>query len=117
MTQTDFVFDRQESARRKERGMTVAADHASTLLDKAREIATEIARNKGEVTTDDVSMELGRRGWPDCLGPARCETRRLDLPRLHQRLLGNFGRNFARSPGSLPACRRRSVSLHPLLER
>ncbi len=70
MTQTDFVFDRQESARRKERGMAVAADHASTLLAKAREIAVEIARKKGEVTSDDVSIELGRRGWPDCLGPA-----------------------------------------------
>lgn len=70
MTQTDFVFDRTESNRRKARGMAVAADHAPYLLGKAREIAKEIALKQGVVTSDDVSLELARRGWPDCLGPA-----------------------------------------------
>lgn len=70
MTQTDFVFDRTESNRRKARGMAVAADHAPYLLEKARGIAREIAAKQGTVNADEVSMELARLGWPDCLGPA-----------------------------------------------
>jgi len=70
MMQTDLVFDRAESNRRKADGMAVAADHAPHLLGKAREIAVEIALSRGVVTADDVGLELARRGWPNCLGPA-----------------------------------------------
>lgn len=70
MTQIDFLFNHTESRRRKRDGMTRAAHHEHYLLNKAREIAREIAARKGETNSDEVSIELARRGYPDCIGPA-----------------------------------------------
>jgi hypothetical protein len=82
MTQIDFLFNDTESRRRKREGMTRAVDtlqrvsivvlshHKHYLLNKAREIAREIAARKGETNSDEVSIELARRGYPDCIGPA-----------------------------------------------
>ncbi len=43
--------------------MLFAANNNATLLEEAREIARTIARRVGEVTADDVQMELQRRGY------------------------------------------------------
>ena len=64
---------------------------------------------------------LGRAKWlqpyPDRPGPGRRQTRRRGLPRLHQRLPGNPGRDQHGGARGLFARRRRGVSLHPLPER
>ena len=53
MTQPS-LFDPIEGMRRKAEGVTVAAEHAETLLDRARRIATDLAKTYGEITADDV---------------------------------------------------------------
>ncbi len=56
-------FNAAESQRHAEQGMLFAANNNATLLEEAREIARTIARRVGEVTADDVQMELQRRGY------------------------------------------------------
>jgi len=56
-------FDAAESQRHAEQGMLFAAENNAALLTLAREIARSIARRKGEVTADDVQMELHNRGY------------------------------------------------------
>lgn len=55
-------FNAAESQRHAEQGMLFAAENNAALLTEAREIARDIARRKGEVTADDVQLELHRRG-------------------------------------------------------
>lgn len=70
MTQIGFVFDGAESRRRKIEGIDKASRNQHYLLNKAREIAKELAASKGETNTDEVGIELANRGYPDCIGPA-----------------------------------------------
>ena len=58
--QTTFDFERAEQA--KERGMSQAATNKASLLEYARGLARAIAREKGEITADDVQRELESRG-------------------------------------------------------
>lgn len=70
MNQIALIFDAEDSRDRKRVGMARAATNRNVLLDKAREIARELARRDGETHSDAVSQELMQRGYPDCLGPA-----------------------------------------------
>jgi len=70
MAQIDFFFNDTESRRRKREGIDKASRNQHYLLNKAREIAKEIALAKGQTNSDEVSQELLARGYPDCIGPA-----------------------------------------------
>ena len=64
-------FDARASAARKETGMQRAEEAASpSPLDLAREIARELAKQRGSVTADDVGELLHQRHQIESLGPA-----------------------------------------------
>lgn len=58
MTQVGLDFDAVREEKAKERGIAAAADLRPGLLRLAREIAINIALEKGEVTADDVQAKL-----------------------------------------------------------
>lgn len=63
MTYTEqSSFNFTESIEARDAGMKVAADNRTSLLDHARKIAVEIAKDKGVVTADDVQRRLERQG-------------------------------------------------------
>lgn len=69
--QGKFNFDPDESRRRKEEGRSRAALSRQELLEVARDYATKIARERGEVTADDYFLAMLRDGHdPTRLGPA-----------------------------------------------
>ena len=56
------LFDAAEAQRRKDAGMTKAADARHQLLTHAQAIARRIADNLGNVTSDDVASVMQQRG-------------------------------------------------------
>lgn len=65
------LFDAAEARRQAEVGIGLAAENNPRLLELARVIAVRIARERGEVTADDVQAEMMRRGYrSDALGNA-----------------------------------------------
>jgi hypothetical protein len=64
------VFEAQKSESRKARGMGVAADARTGVLDLARAIARELCTSQGECTADDVGELLWQRHQIKTLGPA-----------------------------------------------
>lgn len=65
------LFDAAESERRKEAGIAVAAEGREYLLEIARDRARLVARERGEVTMDDVVAALVADGFdPAQLGNA-----------------------------------------------
>lgn len=57
------IFDYAESERHAAEGIALAAENNPALLHKAREIAKEIAHERGEVTADDVQLRLAALGY------------------------------------------------------
>lgn len=52
------TFDRAEGLKRKEEGINLGAEHKSDLLDRARSIAEDLARDGRGITADDVQEVL-----------------------------------------------------------
>ncbi len=66
-----FLYEGSVSEARKVGGMKLAADNRHSLLHTARQIAEELAEANGEVTADDVGIQMISRGLdPALLGPA-----------------------------------------------
>ena len=63
------LFDFDEGQRLKVEGLTQAAEQVPTLLEKARQIAVELCRERGSVHADAVSRVMRQQGLDD-LGPA-----------------------------------------------
>lgn len=69
--QDKFIFDLPKGRERKEKGMSEAASRRQVVLDVARSIAVRIAKERGEVNSDDVFTELIKAGYrPTELGNA-----------------------------------------------
>ena len=70
--QADNLFDFAEAKRRKEEGMSIAADNQADWLGIARGIAVEIAKQHPErlCDADKVGEELFKRHRISSLGPA-----------------------------------------------
>lgn len=65
------LFDAAESERRKDAGMALAAASREAILEVARERARFVARERGEVSMDDVVAALVVNGYdPAELGNA-----------------------------------------------
>lgn len=65
------LFDAAESERRKEAGIAAAAEGRDYLLEIARDRARLVARERGEVTMDDVVAAMLEDGFnPADLGNA-----------------------------------------------
>ena len=56
------LFDAAEAQRRKNAGMTKAADARHQLLAAAQDFAHRIAVSKGSVTADDVAFRMAQVG-------------------------------------------------------
>jgi hypothetical protein len=56
------LFDRAASIAAKDEGIKRAADNKASLLAFARKQAIEVAREKGEITADDVQARLFEKG-------------------------------------------------------
>jgi hypothetical protein len=56
------LFDRAASIAAKDEGINRAADNKASLLAFARKQAIEVAREKGEITMDDVAKRLVEKG-------------------------------------------------------
>tara|TARA_E500000305_G_scaffold111692_1_gene126814 strand:- start:3945 stop:4256 length:312 start_codon:yes stop_codon:yes gene_type:complete len=65
------LFDYEKSKIARDTGKQLAADN-STLLEKARQIAVEVAlmRSDRRCSADDVGVEMQKQGLPVSLGPA-----------------------------------------------
>lgn len=71
--QGQLIFNLAEGDRRRDSGVDQAADAycRRTLISAARNIAIEIADERGSVTADDVFAEMDRRNLkPELLGNA-----------------------------------------------
>jgi len=65
------MFDAAEANYQKEKGMKLAKDNRPYSLDVARRIALEIAPDYPEgLTSDDIGLELAKRGYMANPGPA-----------------------------------------------
>ena len=74
------TFDLAKGKQRKEEGIAQASLSRSDLLDLARNYAIYIAKQNGEVTSDDVFMAMLRDGLdPTGLGPAAGAVFRTDF--------------------------------------
>lgn len=63
-------FDLFEGGRRKEEGIDLAAASRKERVEAARLIAIRVARQQGDVTSDDVYRAMLRDGLDPELGPA-----------------------------------------------
>lgn len=71
MTQAQFNFDVTTGESRKKHGMGAAAARREVLLEKAKHIAIDIAKERGAVTYDDVFRRMLDHGLnPTELGNA-----------------------------------------------
>ena len=64
------IFDRDESERRKEKGMAMAANNKVILLRMARGIAMQLVQKHGTVHADMVGEEMWKQHQIKTLGPA-----------------------------------------------
>lgn len=62
-TETELpLFDAALSEQLKDKGKRQAAENKASLLRFARELAVKIAKERGEISADDVALELHKRG-------------------------------------------------------
>lgn len=62
MSQPLPLFDAAVSLQEKQRGMSLAIQSKSELLEYARAVAVKLSQRYGEVTADDVNEELAAEG-------------------------------------------------------